>query len=241
MGDIGKRIRSNPLGFLKRAFSKLIVGPLRYRRGGGYDAERYWGDRFRKYGCSLRASGHEGLSERQNEEMYRAAAETFKTICARQGIEFGRARVLEVGCGVGFYTALLRDLGVERYVGMDITDELFPELRREFPDYRFVKGDVCADAIAGAYDVVVMIDVTEHIVEEDKLAAALANIRSALVEGGTFILGQPDQKSDRPLFYLRFWSMRDITNHFTNDEVGEPLAFRRGYLLPIRKRGLHSV
>lgn len=237
MVEIGKRIRSDPLGFLKRAFEKLVLGPFRYRRGRGYDAERYWGDRFRKYGRSLRAAGHEGLSERENEEMYRAAAEAFETICAQQGIEFGRARVLEVGCGVGFYTRLLRDLGVARYVGMDITDALFPELRGEFPTYEFVKGDVCADAIAGEYDLVVMIDVTEHIVEEDKLAAALANIRGALAQGGTFILGQPRQKSDRPLFYLRFWSMRDITSRFPGDEVGEPLPFRTGYLLPIRKRG----
>ena len=60
----------HPLSTLRRAASKLLTGPLKYRRGTGYDARRYWSDRFGRYGMSLRGPGNEGLSNDENRRLY---------------------------------------------------------------------------------------------------------------------------------------------------------------------------
>ncbi len=229
------RLKKDPLGFLRRVFYKLIVGPLRYRRGAGYDAERYWRDRFQKYGISFKAVGHEGLTEEENRAAYSEAARVFLDLCRDERIDRASARVLEIGCGMGFYTHFLSKAGVSDYEGLDITDVFFPSLSSDFPNYRFRKLDVTADHIDGEYDLVVMIDVTEHIVEDDKLTFAMDNLRRCLSRNGVVLLAQPSlSPSEKNLFYLRFWSLEDIKRRFSGYTFGEPVPFREGYLVSIR-------
>ena len=61
------RLGARPIA---RILYKYTIGKLKYGRGDTYDAERYWSDRFEKYGASLLGPGHEGLSEDENEHMY---------------------------------------------------------------------------------------------------------------------------------------------------------------------------
>jgi SAM-dependent methyltransferase len=234
--ELLSRLRKDPLGLVGRAIQKMVIGPLLYRRKSGYDAERYWRDRFQRRGRSLKAVGHEGLSEEENERMYSLASRTFMEVCAREQIAFAAARVLEIGCGSGFYTRLLHGAGVRSYTGVDITDVFFPELRREFRRFTFLKKDVTAERIEGPFDLVVMIDVTEHIVEEEKLAFALETIGNCLSDNGVLLLAQPSQDlGEKNLFYLRFWSLHDIERNMPGFIFAEPVPFRMGYLVSIRK------
>ncbi|MBI4420275.1 MAG: class I SAM-dependent methyltransferase [Gemmatimonadetes bacterium] len=231
------RLRSDPLGVLGRVFAKLVIGPVRYGRRGGYDAERYWRDRFAKHGRSLRAVGHEGLSEEVNREMYRQAATTFGSVCASEKLDLESARVLDIGCGTGFYTALCRDLGVQQYVGVDITDVFFPDLRREFPGYSFHRRDITRDVLRGEFDLIVMIDLAEHIVEPDRLTFALENVKRCLAPEGVFAIALPHSETRRrELFYVRFWSLDDIRDRFAGFAITDPVPFRYGSLLTIRRR-----
>lgn len=235
MKELLDRLKKDPFGFLSRAFNKLVVGPLRYRRGDGYDAERYWRDRFQKYGMSFKAVGHEGLTEEENQAMYAEASRLFLDVCRNEGIELPSARVLEIGCGIGFYTGVLSEAGVVDYQGLDITDAFFGSLARQFPSFRFSQLDVTQQQIEGEYDLVVMIDVTEHIVEEGKLTFAMNNIQRSLARRGTFLLAQPSTApSEKDLFYLRFWSLDDIKRRFPGYSFSEPVPFRKGYLVSIR-------
>ncbi|MBK8401208.1 MAG: class I SAM-dependent methyltransferase [Propionivibrio sp.] len=157
------RFTNDPLGFLGRVFTKLFIAPVKYRSRMGYDARRYWHDRFEKYGLSLKGVGDEGLSEEENRKMYQEAAESFLALCRRECIDFTRARVLEIGCGNGFYTKLLAQQKVGRYLGLDITNIFFHDLETEYPDFKYICRDIASGNFDGEFDLILMIDVIEHI------------------------------------------------------------------------------
>jgi SAM-dependent methyltransferase len=223
------------LALIRKVFNKLILGPLKYGRGDDYDAGAYWRDRLQKYGDSLKGPGHEGLSEQENRRMYEQAAADFLAICREEGVEFPRARVLEVGPATGFYTDLLAAQGVTDYTGLDITDVLFAELRARHPGFEFVQGDVTSEPVEGPYDLIVMIDVIEHIVKPDKLTAAMENLREALAPGGRLVLCPVMPESRRRLYYVASWSLDDLRPGLVGCEFAEPRPFRDGHIVVVRK------
>ena len=235
MNEILLKFKRDPIGFLRRAFYKTLVAPLRYRRKGGYDARRYWQDRLDKYGTSLKGVGDEGLSEKDNKVMYEQAALKFLELCRKEGVDLKQSRVLEIGCGNGFYTQILWDQGVKQYVGIDIADSLFPGLVNRFPGYTFSRRDVTADAIKGKFDVILMIDVIEHIVGDAALDHAMKAVQDALVGGGIFLVAPLARIGKKSLFYVRFWTAADITKRLASFQFGDLVPFRYSHLLAARK------
>ena len=232
---ISAKLRKNPLGLIQRAVYKTIVGPLKYGRANGYDAHKYWQDRFSKYGQSIKAVGNEALSEEANEKMYTEAAQVFSALCRKSGIALQSAKVLEIGCGAGFYTQLLHHFGVKNYVGVDITDVFFPQLRRNFPQFTFLRKDITADQVVGEFNLIVMIDVIQHIVTEERLSVAMENVRNCLSGNGLFIVSPIERSSRRYFFYLRSWSMEDLKQRFPGYLFSEQVPFRDSHLLRIRR------
>jgi SAM-dependent methyltransferase len=228
------RIRGGPVDLLKRAISKTLIEPRRYRSPSGYDAARYWRDRFVRYGPSLRGVGDEGLTEEENRRRYEEAAITLMTRLAELEVSLSTARVLDVGCGSGFYTRKLRDGGVQAYQGIDITDALFPALRAEFADYDFRVHDITSDDVTREFDLILMIDVFEHIVTATAARNAARNLMGALVPGGLLVLGPIMRRSRRHLFYVRFWSMEELRKMFSDLLPLEPVRFRDGFLMAFR-------
>jgi 2-polyprenyl-3-methyl-5-hydroxy-6-metoxy-1,4-benzoquinol methylase len=233
--DILSKFKKDPLGLIKRSLYRTLIGPIKYGKGNDYDAHKYWHNRFSKYGLSLKGAGDEGLSEEENKKRYTEAAKVFTDLCQRESIDFQSVRVLEIGCGTGFYTQLLHNLGVEDYVGVDITDVLFPELRKKIPQFRFVRKDFTLDKIEGKFDLVIMIDVIEHIVKEANLSFAMQNVKNCLSHNGVFIVSPIMDVSKKHLFYLRFWSLEDIKRRFPGYIFRELVPFRGGHVLIIRK------
>ncbi len=229
------RLIRNPFTFVRNAVYKTLIGPLKYSRGGDYDARRYWGDRFAKHGTSLRGAGDEGLSEKHNREEYEAAGRLFMELCKQEGIDYENAPVLEIGVGTGFYTGLLRRMGVRNYLGVDITDVLFDKLRQLYPDFTFTCKDVTSDKIEGEYGLVVMMDVVEHIVNESRLTSTMENISGCLADGGVLVMSGIAQKARKHLFYNRSWAPGDITERFPGYEIKGPVPFRGNNVLIIRK------
>lgn len=228
------KARSVDLGLLRRGIDKLLIGPIKYRSRGGYDAERFWDDRLRSYGLSLRGVGHEGLSEAANSEEYAQAAAVFRrTIQPLVGDR--PPKTLEVGSGTGFYTSLLQQMGVRDYTGFDITDALFGSLRERFTGYRFVQGDITVDTIRDAFDLVVMIDVTEHIVSTRKFQEAMSNLKGSTLPGGYVVIGPQFDKGSRHLFYVHFWSIDQVDEQFDGWQHLICEDFRGGKLLVYRK------
>jgi SAM-dependent methyltransferase len=107
-------------------------------------------------------------------------------------------RVLEVGCGIGTYTAEMA-VGARKIVAMDMERAFVDEAVRrlgQHPNVRLICGDATeADALKPndeAFDTVVLLDVLEHI-EDD--VALLAGLRARLAPGGHLVLKVPAMPS----------------------------------------------
>ena len=103
-----------------------------------------------------------------------------------------RGRVADVGSGTGFGTNLLTRNAKEVYA-FDIDEGAIRFAKRVFPHpaIHFGYGDISA-GIGGQYDYVVMIDVIEHIEDDEQ---AVSNARAMLGEGGMLILSTPNRLS----------------------------------------------
>lgn len=231
MRDALRRFLRNPLGTALRAWHKLVVAPRRYAIGDDYDAARYWEDRFRRKGPSLASVGDEGMSEAEIRAAYASQAQEIFGMLERAGSDLAASRVLEIGCGNGYYAELLGERGLTRYQGFDITDTFFPMLRQRFPGFDYVRGDITADRVASEFDVVLMIDVIEHIVTEAKFRSARANVAAMVAQGGVLALAPVAPRGRRSLFYVRFWTEEDVLRGLPDFQVVE----RGGRTLLLRK------
>lgn len=100
-----------------------------------------------------------------------------------------RGSVLEVGCGVGTYTRrLLGAPGLQRLTSIDILDAAVRECQASIHSPLLELRHADVRDIGGAYDLVVCMNVLEHI-EDDRLA--LAHMLSLTKPGGTLFLLVP--------------------------------------------------
>ncbi len=92
----------------------------------------------------------------------------------------GEVAVLDIGCGSGRLAALLAAAGYSgRYTGID-TANRFAGDTLAGPAFRarFVEGDAHAVPLAGPYDLILSMSALEHIVDDTRLIARLAEALS---------------------------------------------------------------
>ena len=231
-----RKFAADPVTTTRQVWRKSVVEPARYRTApSAYDARRYWSNRFDRYSDSLRGPGDEGLTDAENEREYAAAGEQFLGLCSSLPVDFGGARLLEIGPGSGYYTGLLQQLGVRRYVGCDIAGALLPALGERFAPYTFVQADVTQLPLIGAtggaqFDLIAIIDVIEHIVERQALAAGLGGLAGLLAPGGRLLIAPLMEASRRHLFYVHFWSQEDVLACAPGLRLEASTPFRQGRL-----------
>lgn len=93
------------------------------------------------------------------QQMYAGRARQDLAIAAEavQKTELENPSLLEVGCGSGYYSEILRRLvrGSVRYVGLDYSQTMIHMARERYPERPFVVGDATALPFAdGAFDIV---------------------------------------------------------------------------------------
>lgn len=111
------------------------------------------------------------------------------------------ARILEVGCGTGSNLALLRTFGEVEAIEPDAEARAFAQRRSGVP----VRGGTLpggADLEDGAYDLVTLFDVLEHIPDD---RGALSELSRKLKPGGRLLLTVPAMPW--------LWSGHDVAHH----------------------------
>ena len=85
----------------------------------------------------------------------------------------GCTTILDVGCGAGDNLCTLAGLGRYQLSGVDVSAAALERARQLVPTARFVELDVQRDALAERFDLVISIQVVEHLLDD---IAALQNI-----------------------------------------------------------------
>ena len=122
-----------------------------------------------------------------------------------------RYSVLDVGCGVGIFTAHFFEKGFKRYKGIDLTKELTNNLKKNYPSYDFEQKDVGRQSIGGRYNAIIMMSVTQHIIDDRYFRFAMKSIQNALNKNGLFFvtdIADADRRDSvytirRPLAYYK--------------------------------------
>jgi SAM-dependent methyltransferase len=104
-----------------------------------------------------------------------------------EGFDASGMRVLDVGCGSGFFTAHYLRRGAN-VTGMDIAPTSIERLRERHPDARFVLADVSEAAISERYDLVNAFDVLYHITDDARWERAVRSLAGAVAPGGLLLL-----------------------------------------------------
>src|SRR6185503_13304885 len=102
-------------------------------------------------------------------------------------------RVLDIGSGTGFYVDRWHELGIHALTGSDLTEVAVENLRRKHPGDMFVRFDVGGDAhpFDGArFDVVSMMDVLYHVVDDARFRKAFATVFDLLAPGGHLMFSE---------------------------------------------------
>lgn len=235
MSSIASQLLKDPMGTSAKIFRR-VREYIKYVRGGKYDSERYWTDRHSQYGFDKRGVGDKSLTTQANEEMYSEARSVFLELCKEFPRDLEGQKVLDIGCGVGFYSDIMAEKKVASYTGLDITDVLFEKLNTRHPSFEYRKQDITEVILHEKYQTIVMIDVTQHITDDEKLSRALVHVDQALEQGGVFVVTSWLDSNKRDAFYEKSRDLEFYTSRLLGYELIKPREFRDKYIMAFVKK-----
>jgi SAM-dependent methyltransferase len=145
-------------------------------------------------------------------------------------------RTIDVACGTGYGSSLLRTRGAASVTGIDLSEEAIVHAKREYAadGVSFLCGDVSLLASAGSAECVVSFETIEHLTDPETL---LVPAREILGGPGLFIVSTPIRRrgalADPPVnpFHVREWSEEEfdllLSRHFTQRRFFYQYAYRK--------------
>lgn len=99
---------------------------------------------------------------------------------------------LDFGCNDGSFLNTLKDKGIGRLIGVDVSEEAAKKGQQLFPELDIIKIDETAALPFddGTFSSVTILDVLEHIYEQTEL---LTELNRVLKDGGTLVITVPGQ------------------------------------------------
>ena len=148
---------------------------------------------LRKTRAGLRLGG-ENVSPEVPNDLFRA----HESIYHFAGTLAAGLRVLDIGCGSGYGSSILRAAGAAHVVGVDIDRRNVAYARRRFGSDRisFQVGDAADVVLDDPFDVIVASNMLEHLVE---IETVLPRIISFLGRDGMLIAALPPITDERSL------------------------------------------
>jgi 2-polyprenyl-3-methyl-5-hydroxy-6-metoxy-1,4-benzoquinol methylase len=207
---------------------------------GHYNAEDYWHKRHSQYRFDLRGVGNKTLSAEHNAIDYDNAGTLILSLCHDYSVDLSSAEVLDVGCGSGFYAALLSTHGARNYLGIDITDVLFDELRGKYPSFAFLKCDITTSCPTSQYDLILMLDVTQHITNDELFYSAMRNVAGSLAPNGVLFVTSWLDGAIRQSSYERSRTLAAYIKALPHFVLSSPRPFRDKFIFVVTRatRGL---
>lgn len=190
------------------------------RTEGEYEPRVYW-ERRLSNDFSLRGVGYAGFSLRYNEYLYRQKALALQTALERYDISLTGKTVLDVGCGTGFFIELYSGRGAKAVIGWDITETSVRALKERYPHCRIEKVDIAAPlATTERFDIINVLDVMYHIVDDDLFAQGLRNTAYLVGPGGyLFLTDRLGGEDSHAAEHVRFRSLKRYADILTDSQM----------------------
>lgn len=208
-----------------------------------YKPKTFWNELLSN-SFDLKGVGHYRLSNEENLKMYEEKKNIISGVMKENNVQINSStNVLEIGCGTGYWTEYLKSLGVKNYTGNDIAEVSVQNLSKQYPEFKFIHGDISETPLPPAsFDLGFMIDVTQHITDDEKFIPALSNIWNSFKDGAYFMVTIWDPKKNvylsNKLRINRIEKPRGFDCYkkiFGNCEVLSRKDFNDKYLLLIKK------
>ncbi len=209
-----------------------------------YKPKTFWNELLSN-SFNLRGVGHYRMSNEENRRMYEKKKGIISGEFEKCAVQISeRTNILEIGCGVGYWTGFLKSLGAVKYTGNDIAEVSIQNLSSQYPEYKFVHGDISETPLPeNEFDLVVMIDVTQHITDDQKFRSAMLNIWNSIKPAGQFVvtIWDPAKKVylANKIRINRIEKPRPIEEYFElfgkNFKLVSKVDFNDKYLLVIKK------
>jgi len=151
-----------------------------------YRPREFWERRLSEH-FDLRGTGETGLSLAYNEACYTLRREVLERALREADVPLAGAKVLDVGCGTGFFMAFYVARGAE-VTGLDLTAASVDRLAAAFPAARFVLADVSDGVPEGPYAVVNAFDVLYHITDDARWEQAVRNLARVVSPNGILLV-----------------------------------------------------
>ncbi len=157
--------------------------------------QSYWEERLRS-NLNLRGTGHRAFGLDYNRWLYQAQSDCLDAVAQRAGVNFSGKQVLDVGSGTGYFVEYFTRKGAAHVAGLDITAVSVQYLADTYPDYEFHVADI-ADPnfdLQRQFDLVSIISVLYHVVDDAGFEAAVANLCRHVAPGGYLFLSDTFQR-----------------------------------------------
>jgi SAM-dependent methyltransferase len=169
------------------------VAPVTHPRAGeSYRPKDYWAQ-LHDSAEDLGIVGHPTLPLVFNRHLYANAARGVLRGLDAAGAGVRGRTVLDVGSGTGFWVDLWRREGAARVAGSDLVPAAVGRLRERFPGSEFAQADIGENAPfpGETFDLVTIMSVLHHVIDDERFERALANLASQVAPGGRLAVLDP--------------------------------------------------
>jgi len=150
-----------------------------------YHPKEFWEKRLSK-NFSLMGVGCTGFSNNYNKWMYKAFKKSIDSILKEN---LKDKKILDIGCGTGFYIEHLLNKGATDISGMDIAKKSILALKKKYPSLTFLNADISEKiSLKKKYDLILAMSVLYHIVDGNKFEKAIKNIRKLAKKGSQVVI-----------------------------------------------------
>gem|GEM_PF-1592105 len=146
-------------------------------------------------------------------------------------------KVLDLGCGIGITTEYINTLGVNKVIGVDLSEKLISYARSTVQNVEFIAHDITELNLGEKFDVISLCDVMEHVPRE-KYIKLFKVIKNHLKENGIVFLSIPDPEYLNMIRDIMPEKLQIIDNSIT---YGEMSTYCEKYELFIRFFNAYGV
>ena len=171
-----------------------------------FDGRKYWRERLARF-PGLQGTGTSFHPVAWQQWLYCGKERAYRRLLKKAGLNISGLKVLDFGCGTGYFENFWESLGAARADGLDIVPDVIERLQKEYANRKYICADISNDpskiTTFEIPDLITAIDVLYHIIDDDQLFNILSVLLKILPDRGYFLFSDA-LKNSRPAPHVHF-------------------------------------